>query len=147
MGVQVGIRSTSEALRMAQTEGLDLVEVAPAASPPVCKIVDFAKFKYDQVRKWKDTHRKQKTGELKEVRFTPTVHEHDLATKLKRIEEFLAEHDKVRITVFFRGREIAHTDIGSKLMETIKERLRSKAKVDKEPLLDGKRLIMVLSPK
>ncbi|MBI4370300.1 MAG: translation initiation factor IF-3 [Elusimicrobia bacterium] len=147
MGVQVGIRPLSEALRMAQAQGLDLVEIAPQANPPVCKIIDYAKFKYDQLRKWKDTHKKQKTSELKEVRFRPSVHEHDLSTKIKHIEEFLGEHDKVRVTVFFRGREITHQEIGARLMDSIKERLKNKAKVDKEPALDGKRLIMVLSPK
>lgn len=132
---------------MAQAQGLDLVEIAPQANPPVCKIIDYAKFKYDQLRKWKDTHKKQKTSELKEVRFRPSVHEHDLSTKIKHIEEFLGEHDKVRVTVFFRGREITHQEIGARLMDSIKERLKNKAKVDKEPALDGKRLIMVLSPK
>ncbi|MBI4667886.1 MAG: translation initiation factor IF-3 [Elusimicrobia bacterium] len=147
MGVQLGIRPVIEALKMAEFEGLDLVEVAPQANPPVCKIIDFAKFKYEQIRRWKDAHKKQKSGELKEVRFTPTVHQHDLDTKLKHIEEFLQEKDKIRITVFFRGREITHPEIGHKLMDAIKVRLQNKAKVDKEPLLEGKRLIMVLSPK
>lgn len=147
MGVQLGIKPIHEAVRLAETHGLDLVEVAPQANPPVCKIIDFAKFKYDQIRKWKDTHKRQKSGELKEVRFRPSVHNHDLETKLKHVEEFLAEHDKVRITVFFRGREITHPDIGRRLMDGIKTRLKDKAKVDKEPHLEGKRLMMILSPK
>lgn len=147
MGVQVGIRPTLEALKMAQDQGMDLVEIAGQANPPVCKIIEFDKFKYEQIRKWKETHRKQKSGGLKEVRFRPSVHTHDLDTKLKRIEEFLSEKDKVRITVFFRGREIVHKENGDRLIKIIKERLNDKAKVDKEPLLEGKRLIMVLSPK
>ncbi len=147
MGVQVGIVPTPEALRQADAIGLDLVEVAPAASPPVCKIVEFAKFKYEQIRRLKETNKKNKAGELKEVRFTPTVHEHDLETKLKHIEGFLSDNDKVRITVFFRGREIVHKEIGNRLIAVIKERLKEKAKVDKEPMYEGKRLIMVLSPK
>lgn len=145
MGVQLGVKPTVEALRLAQEHSLDLVEVAPEASPPVCKIIDFAKFRYEQVRKWKDTHKRQR-GELKEIRFTPTVHEHDLETKLKRIEEFLDEHDKVRITIFFRGREILHQEFGHKVLSFIRERLKNKAKVEKEPHLEGKRLMMVLSP-
>lgn len=147
MGVQVGIVPAGEALRQAETVGLDLVEVAPGANPPVCKIVDFAKFRYEQIRRLKETNKKNKAGELKEVRFTPTVHEHDLETKLKHIEEFLSENDKVRITVFFRGREIVHKDLGRRLIAVITERLKEKAKVDKEPMFEGKRLIMVLSPK
>lgn len=147
MGVQVGIVPAGEALRQAETVGLDLVEVAPGANPPVCKIVDFAKFRYEQIRRLKETNKKNKAGELKEVRFTPTVHEHDLETKLKHIQEFLAANDKVRITVFFRGREIVHKDLGRRLIAVITERLKEKAKVDKEPMFEGKRLIMVLSPK
>ena len=147
MGVQVGIVPTMEALRLAEVDGLDLVEVAPEGNPPVCKIIDFAKFRYEQIRKWKDSHKKKRAGELKEVRFTPTVHSHDLDVKLKHIEGFLEEHDKVRITIFFRGREIVHKEIGTRLIEVIKERLKDKAKVDKEPEMEGKRMIMVLSPK
>ena len=147
MGVQAGIRPLQEALRMADADGLDLVEIAAQANPPVCKIVDFAKFRYEQTRKWKDQHKRQKAGGLKEVRMTPTVHVHDLETKIKHIENFLKEHDKVQVTVFFRGREMAHQDFGTRLMDSIKTRLINLAKIDKEPRMDGKRMIMILSAK
>jgi len=146
MGVQLGIRPIQEAFKMAQEHGLDLVEIAPQANPPVCKVIDFAKFKYEQLRKLKETQKKQKGGELREVRFTPTVGTHDLETKVKKIEEFLAENNKVRITVFFSGREIAHKEFGYKIMNMVKERVKEKAKIDREPLFEHKRLIMVLSP-
>ncbi|MEK6543122.1 MAG: translation initiation factor IF-3, partial [Elusimicrobiota bacterium] len=139
MGVQVGIKPLYEALRMAEADNLDLVEIAPMANPPVCKIIEFAKFKYEQVRKWKEQHKKQKAGGLKEVRMTPTVAQHDLETKIKHIETFLKEHDKVMVTVFFRGREMAHQDFGTRLLASIKARLIDIAKVDKEPKIDGKR--------
>lgn len=146
MGIQLGVKPVEVAFKIAQEHGLDLIEVAPQASPPVCKILDFDKFKYEQIRKWKDTHKRQKAGGLKEVRFTPTVHDHDLETKIKRIEEFLDEHDKVRVTIFFRGREIIHQEFGHKILNTVRERLKDKAKVEKEPFLEHKRLFMVLSP-
>jgi len=147
MGVQLGIKATQEAMRLAEMEGFDLVEIAPQANPPVCKIVDFDKFKYEQVRKWKDQHKKQHGGELKEVRFTPTVGDHDLETKLKHMEGFLKERDKVQVTIFFKGREIQHPELGLRLAERIRERVTALSKVDKEPRLEGKRLIMVLSPR
>lgn len=147
MGVQLGIKPTQEALRIAESEGLDLVEIAPMVNPPVCKIIDFAKFKYEALRKWKDTHKKQKAGALKEVRFTPTVGQHDLDTKLKHIEEFLKEKDKVRVTVFFRGREMEHQDLGTKLIARVREMLKNVAKVDKEPMTEGKRMSIIFSPK
>ncbi|MFC1520859.1 translation initiation factor IF-3 [Elusimicrobiota bacterium] len=147
MGVQLGIQPTQEALRIAEREGLDLIEVAPKANPPVCKLGKFDKYKYEQLRKWKEQHKKQRSGDLKEVRFSPKLHDHDLEVKLKRIEKFLDQHDKVRITVFFRGRERAHPELGMKLMIKVKERTEKKAKIDREPLQEGNRLIMILAPK
>lgn len=147
MGVQLGVLPLQEALRQAENEGLDLVEIAPQASPPVCKIIDFAKFRYDQTRKWKEQHKKQKSSSLKEVRFRPRSQQHDVDTKIKHIEKFLSEHDKVQVTVFFRGREVIHPELGHRLMDTLKARLAGLAQVDKEPTLDKKRLIMILSSK
>lgn len=147
MGVMLGIKTPQEALRIAENQGLDLIEIAPQANPPVCKIIDFAKFKYEQIRKWKETHKKQRAGELKEVRLRPSVHNHDLETKIKHITEFLEEHDKVRITIYFRGREITHKEIGFKLMDSIKERLKDKAKIEKDNVMDKNHLSIIVVPK
>lgn len=132
---------------MARQKGLDLIEIAAQANPPVCKILDYSKFKYEQDRKARDARKKQKAGLLKEVRFKPHIGAHDLDVKIKHIGEFIAAHDKVRITVVFRGREMQHRDLGMKLLDTIKERLVETAVVEQAPVPDRNRLIMTLIPK
>jgi translation initiation factor IF-3 len=146
-GTQVGIKPLSEALALARQRGKDLIEIAPQASPPVCKILDYPKYRYEQEKKVREGRRKQKAGMLKEVRFKPHIGTHDLETKLKHITEFITAHDKVRLTVVFRGREMQHRDLGMKLLEMIKERLNAIASVEQAPIPDRNRLVMTLIPK
>lgn len=131
----------------ARSRGLDLIEVAPQANPPVCKILDYSKFRYEQDKKVRESRRKQKAGLLKEVRFRPNIGIHDLEVKIKHINEFIAEHDKVRVTIVFRGREMRHQDLGMKLMNDVRDRLESVASVEQKPMPDRNRLIMTLVPK
>ena len=146
-GTQVGIKAIAEALAMSRQRGLDLIEIAPLANPPVCKILDFSKFKYELEKKVRESRKKQKAGLLKEVRFKPHIGQHDLDVKIKHISAFIAAHDKVRITVVFRGREMQHRDLGMKLLDVIKERLELTAMVEQAPTPDRNRLIMTLIPK
>ncbi len=146
-GTQVGVRPIAEALALARTRGLDLVEVAASAQPPVCKILPYSKYKYDQDKKDKGSRKKQKAGLLKELRFRPNIGQHDLDVKIRQIEEFIAAHDKVRITVVFRGREMQHRDLGFKLLMLIQERLVEITAVEQAPLPDRNRLVMTLIPK
>ena len=146
-GTQLGVKPLSEALALSRQRGFDLVEIAPQANPPVCKILDYSKFRYETEKKDREARKKQKAGLLKEVRFKPHIGAHDLDTKIKHISEFIAAHDKVRITVVFRGREMQHRDLGMKLLDTIKERLEATAAVEQAPMPDRNRLIMTLIPK
>ncbi|MBI5631552.1 MAG: translation initiation factor IF-3 [Elusimicrobia bacterium] len=146
-GTQLGVKPMAEAMALARTRGLDLIEIAPQANPPVCKILDYSKFRYEQEKKVRESRKKQKAGLLKEVRFKPHIGAHDLEVKIKHISEFISQHDKVRIIVFFRGREMQHTDLGMKLLSTIQERLQAVASVEQAPIPDRNRLIMTLIPK
>jgi translation initiation factor IF-3 len=146
-GSQIGVRATSEALAIARQRGLDLVEVAPNANPPVCKILPYSKYKYDKEKQDRESRKKQKAGLLKELRFRPNIGQHDLDVKVKQIEEFIDAHDKVRITVVFRGREMQHRDLGFKLLMSIQEKLALKAAVEQAPVPDRNRLVMTLIPK
>lgn len=146
-GTQIGVRPVTEALAIARQRGMDLIEIAPMANPPVCKILDYSKYRYEQEKKTREAKRNQKAGLLKEVRFKPHIGAHDLDVKIKHISEFIAAHDKVRITVVFRGREMQHKDIGMKLLDTIKERMAQTAIVEQAPLSDRNRLVMTLIPK
>ena len=146
-GTQIGVRPIGEALSIARTRGLDLVEIAATANPPVCKILAYSKFKYEQDKKDRESRKKQKAGLLKELRFRPNIGAHDLGVKVRQIEEFLDAHDKVRITVVFRGREMQHRDLGMKLLMSIQEKLLQKAAVEQAPMPDRNRLVMTLIPK
>ncbi len=146
-GTQLGIKPLPEALAIARGRGLDLIEIAPQANPPVCKILDYSKFRYEQDKKVRESRKKQKAGLLKEVRFKPHIGAHDLEVKIKHIGEFIAAHDKVRITVIFRGREMQHTDLGMKLLHTIRDRLETVAAVEQAPVPDRNRLTMTLIPR
>ncbi|PIR19672.1 MAG: translation initiation factor IF-3 [Elusimicrobia bacterium CG11_big_fil_rev_8_21_14_0_20_64_6] len=146
-GSQVGVKPIAEALALAKMRGLDLVEVAAQATPPVCKVLPYSKYKYEQDKKEKESRKKQKAGLLKELRFRPNIGIHDLDVKVRQIEEFIDAHDKVRITVVFRGREMQHRDLGFKLLMSIQQRLVEKAAVEQAPMPDRNRLVMTLIPK
>ena len=146
-GTQVGVKPIAEALALARMRGLDLVEVAATAQPPVCKVLPYSKYKYEQDKKERESRKKQKTGLLKELRFRPNIGQHDLDVKIRQIEEFIDAHDKVRITVVFPGREMQHRDLGFKLLMSIQQRLVEKAAVEQVPMPDRNRLVMTLVPK
>lgn len=143
-GQQLGVLKLSDALRQAQSLGLDLVEIAPTANPPVCRIVDYGKFKYEQAKH--DKEKKHTGSKLKEIKFRVNIDEHDYVTKLRHAEEFLDKANKVRIHLQYRGREMAHQELGMELMVQIKQDLRSMANVEQEPKLMGKSLSMILAP-
>ena len=126
---------------------MDLIEIAPQANPPVCKILDYSKYLYEKERKERESRKKQKAGLLKEVRFSPVIGTHDLDVKLKHVEEFLKAHDKVRITVVFRGRQNQHKDLGMNLLKDVQARLNAVAAVEQAPTTDHNRLYMTLTPK
>ena len=146
-GKQLGIMSLQEALAEAARLGLDLVEVAPNSAPPVCRIMDYGKFRYQQSKKLQDARKSQTTIQVKEIRLRPKTEEHDLQVKIKHIRKFLDQRDKVKITMMFRGREIAFTEIGRRIMEDILAELVDIGTVDQHPKLEGRNMIMVLSPK
>jgi len=135
-----------EALRIAEEKGLDLVNVAPNAKPPVCRIMDFGKFKYEQSKKGKEARRNQKQVTIKEVKVRPKIETHDLEIKTKNGNRFLQAGNKVKVTVMFRGREITHPDIGYKLCARIKEMMSPYGKVEKEPRVEGRNMVMIISP-
>lgn len=145
-GKQLGILSLSDALAVAAKGGLDLVEVAPSSEPPVCRILDYGKFRYQQSKKLQDAKKSQTTIQVKEIRFRPKTETHDLQVKIKHIRKFLDQHDKVKITMMFRGREIAYTDIGRKIMEDVREALAETSVVEQQPRLEGRNMIMILAP-
>ena len=141
------ILSIADALAMAAKVGLDLVEVAPNSAPPVCRIMDYGKYRYQQSKKLQDARKSQTTIQVKEIRIRPKTEEHDLETKIKHIKKFLSQGDKVKITMMFRGREIAYTDIGRKMMEEIKMSLEGICVIDQQPRLEGRNMVMIVTPK
>jgi translation initiation factor IF-3 len=145
-GTQVGVLPLRDALTMAEERGLDLVEVAPNAIPPVCRIMDYGKFRYEQTKKEREARKNQKQVELKEVRLKPKTDDHDLDVKSKQARRFLLDGDKVKFTVRFRGREIFHPDIGVQMLEQMAEDLRDVAVVEQRPLMEGKALSLLLAP-
>lgn len=145
-GTQLGVKNLDEALRTAQDRGKDLVEVAPQANPPVCKVVDFSKYRYEKEKQKKEARKHAKGGQVKEVRFRPRIGEHDFDTKFRQIQKFLAGRDKVRITVMFRGREMEHQDLGRKIVDRLKENLGETATVESAPTMFGNRMILMLAP-
>jgi translation initiation factor IF-3 len=146
-GEQQGIMSTLEALNIARGIGLDLVEVAPQANPPVVKIMDYGKFKFENEKKVRDSKRKQKLLKLKEIRMQPKIDDHDLDFKSKHVREFLGEGNKVKVTVRFRGRELAHTELGLVVLKDVLARVEGDYVMDKPPAMEGRFMSMVLSPK
>lgn len=145
-GAQVGVIPLRDALMMAEERGLDLVEVAPNAIPPVCRIMDYGKFRYEQTKKEREARKNQKQVELKEVRLKPKTDDHDLDVKAKQARRFLLDGDKVKFTVRFRGREIFHPDIGVQMLEQMAEDLRDVAVIEQRPLMEGKALSLLLAP-
>jgi translation initiation factor IF-3 len=146
-GEQLGVISLTEALAEAAKSGLDLVEVSPTATPPVCRIMDYGKFRYQQSKKVQVSKKSQTVIQVKEIRLRPKTEEHDLEVKIKHIRKFLDQHNKVKISMMFRGREIAYTDIGRKIMEDIKNTLADGCVIDQQPKLEGRSMIMIVSPK
>jgi translation initiation factor IF-3 len=146
-GEQQGIMSTMEALNTARALGLDLVEVAPQANPPVVKIMDYGKFKFENEKKVRDSKKKQKLLKLKEIRMQPKIDDHDLDFKSKHVRDFLGEGNKVKVTVRFRGRELAHTELGLVVLKDVLARVEGDYVMDKPPAMEGRFMSMVLSPK
>ena len=143
-GNQLGIVPTMEALNMARDKDLDLVEVSPNANPPVCKILDYGKYKFEQEKKLRDSKKNQKVLKLKEIRMQPKIGSGDLDTKAKHIQEFLDEGDKVKVTIRFRGRELAHTDLGFDVLNEVLKRLTSAYNIDKPAAMDGRNMSMTI---
>lgn len=146
-GEQLGVKPIREAMQLATELNLDLVNVAPTAKPPVCRIMDYGKFRYEQQKKEKEARKNQKVVEIKEVRFSATIDEHDYQTKLRNVVKFLNEQDKVKCTVRFRGREITHASIGQKVLERVARETEELSSMERRPKLEGRSMIMILTPK
>lgn len=146
-GAQVGVMSSRDALALAQGKELDLIEVAPEANPPVCRIMDYGKYKFAQAKKDKDQHKKQKMIEVKILRLRPNIFEHDLEYRLKQIRGFIAQGDKVRLSLMFKSREASHPEIGRRVLTTLGERASDVAVIESQPRLEGRIMSMLLAPK
>ena len=145
-GENLGVINTNEAIAMAKEEGLDLIEIAPNAKPPVCKIIDMGKFKYDAQKKANKAKKKQKIVLLKEIKLRPVTETHDYDFKVKNAKKFISKGDKVKFTIRFKGRELQHSHLGNELMNKIKEDMKDIGKVELAPKFDGKQMIMVIQP-
>jgi translation initiation factor IF-3 len=146
-GSNVGVVTISDALSRAEAAGLDLVEIVPNSDPPVCKILDFGKFKYEEQKRKNEARKKQKVIEVKEIKMRPGIDEHDYQVKMKAIHRFLEEGDKVKLTLRFRGREMAHQEIGAKVLERVQIDLNALAKVEAFPRMEGRQMTMVFAPR
>ncbi len=144
-GEQLGVMPTIEALRAARERGLDLVEVAPTAVPPVCRLLDYGRYKYEQEKREREARKHQKTVLMKEIRLRPKTDEHDIEFKSRQIERFVEEGDKVKVTLRFRGREMVHPNLGRQLLETVAERVKNVATVERMPLMEGNTMTMILT--
>ena len=145
-GENLGIINTNQAISMAKEEGLDLIEIAPNAKPPVCKIMDMGKYKYDAQKKANKAKKKQKKIELKEIKLRPVTEVHYYTFKIKNAQKFLSKGDKVKFTIRFKGRELQHTHLGNELMDKIKADMQAVGKIELDPKFDGKQMIMVIQP-
>jgi translation initiation factor IF-3 len=145
-GAQLGVKPLPEALAIAREQGLDLVEVAAQADPPVCRIMDHGKWKYEQDQRRKESRKKASNVVIKEMKFRPKIDGHDYETKMKHVERFLAEGSKVKLTIMFRGREMAHPELGRRILERVAERVSTLAAVESAPRQDGRNMTMVLNP-
>lgn len=146
-GEQLGIMSARDAMKLAREANLDLVKIAPTAKPPVCKIIDYGKYRYEQARKEKEARKKQKTIEVKEVRLSPNIYTNDLNTKVNQARKFVSSGNKVKVAVRFRGRELAHTAVGKTILEDFAQKLSDIAVIDKPAKLEGKSMVMFLVEK
>jgi translation initiation factor IF-3 len=146
-GANKGVVSYFDALKLAEEAGLDLVEISPNAVPPVCKILDYGKFKFEQQKKAAEARKKQKTVEVKEIKLRPGIDDHDYEVKMKAVRRFFEEGDKVKITLRFRGREMAHQELGTKLLERVKAEMIDVSKIETEPMLEGRQMVMIMAPR
>ena len=146
-GNQLGVMSIQRALEAANQQDLDLVEVAPSANPPVCRIIDYSKFKYDEEKKEREAKKHQKQGKLKEIRLKPNIDDHDFETKVKQAVGFLQKKDKVRINLFFRGRQMEHVDLGRKVIDRFIQAVQVEGQVEKPPMMEGRIMSFVVAPK
>ena len=146
-GTQLGIMPIAEAMRLADEKNTDLVKIAPQAKPPVCKIMDYGKYRFEQAKREKEAKKNQRVMEVKEIRMSPSIGENDLQTKLKAALKFLADGDRVKVSIRFRGREMAHTNIGEQILRDFADKCSELANLDKQPKLEGRNMSMFLSPK
>lgn len=146
-GEPLGVVRTADALRMAEEADVDLVEIAPTAVPPVCRLMDYGKFRYEEQKKAHEAKLKQKQIQIKEIKFRPATDENDYLTKVRKLTEFLEEGDKAKVTMRFRGREMAHQELGLKVLERVKADLEPISQVEAMPRLEGRQMVMVLSPR
>jgi len=146
-GTMVGVTPIREALAMAADAGLDLVEISPNAEPPVCKILDFGKFKYEIQKKRNEARKKQKVIDVKEIKLRPGIDAHDYEVKMRAVTRFLEEGDKVKVTMRFRGREMVHQELGAQVLERVRTQFDDAAKVEQMPRLEGRQMVMVLAPR
>ena len=143
----LGVMATREAQKLADSRGLDLVEITPNAQPPVCKIMDYGKYRFEQAKREKEAKKNQRVMEVKEIRMSPSIGENDLQTKLKAALKFLADGDRVKVSIRFRGREMAHTNLGEQILRDFADKCSELANLDKQPKLEGRNISMFLSPK
>jgi translation initiation factor IF-3 len=146
-GEQVGVVSVSDALRRAEVAGLDLMEVSPNAEPPVCKILDYGRFRYEAQKKKNEARKKQKVIEVKEIKMRPNIDTHDYEVKMRSIHRFIGEGDKVKVTMRFRGREMVHQELGKQVLDRVREEMEETAKVEQFPKLEGRQMTMVMAPR
>ena len=146
-GAQLGIMSTHQALLLAEERQLDLVKIAPQARPPVCKLMDYGKYRFEQSKREREIRKNQKVISLKEVQLSATIEENDIQTKAKNALRFLSDGDKVKVSIRFRGRQITHTEIGMRVMQDFVERVKEAAVVERKPIVEGRHMIMILAPR
>jgi translation initiation factor IF-3 len=146
-GAQLGVMATREALRIAQEQELDLIEVSPNSTPPVCRIMDYGKYKYEQRKRDREAGKKVKTTELRMITMSPRIHDHDFDVKLRALRKFLSEHNKVKLTVRFRSRELSHPEIGRRLLERFAAATAEQSSIERGPITEGRMMSMVLAPK
>ena len=146
-GDNLGVMYTREAMEQAMEAGLDLVEISPNADPPVAKFLDIGRYKYEAQKKANEQRKKQKTQEIKEIKMRPNIDDHDYDVKMKKVSDFLKEGDKVKITLRFRGRELAHGELGMRLLQRVQQDVAEAAKIEQHPRMEGRQMLMVLAPK
>jgi len=145
-GEMIGVMSVDEAIVLAERAGLDLVEVSPNATPPVCKILDYGKYKYEQQKKAHEAKKNQRVIHIKEVKLRPNIDKHDFEIKMRQVSQFLDAGDKVKVTLRFRGREMAHQELGMRLLDRVKETLADKIRIEHQPSFEGRQVVMVVAP-